>query len=473
MGYRKTSVLKIAGLFLVAFLMIFSNSQRVSAYNLGNKWETIFKNNRFLFWNPYEKVRRGDQCEDFGEDDPYDPAEDQEPDQPDPEPGDDVWDGHCSGVGSYAGSNGALERFFSAVYDVAKSNGLPWEALLAQIIQESSGGRHEACPFNPLGLKSFKSYPPACDSRNHATFKSYQEAFQYYVDHIIRVREAKGKYPNNPYAYIAFLQTEPNKYAQSPTYVNNVSGLICGIQKWAQSTNKPTSSVTYDRYAGGNGEPIGGNPADEEGTDPNPPVQRRKTAECPEEEEVPDPEIDPTEPEPEPEPESPCEGEECEKGCLTYSQGQALMSKYRSFSPRWVNQNPMLKNTYGISATQSCTSDLENCSAFVKFYIKEKTGVTMASIGNGSQVVGNLISRGWQNGGHTPKPGAVFSTHSGSTMCGTVKCGHTGVVVAISGNTIYIAEAGCSKPFSWTGIHAKSLSQYKSSSYTYAYPPGC
>ena len=154
------------------------------------------------------------------------------------------------------------------------------------------------------------------------------------------------------------------------------------------------------------------------------------------------------------------------------SDAEAIMNRYRSIQPRNVSQNPSLKQ-FNINSTNSCTSDLENCVAFVKWYIHNYTSSRPTSIGNGSQVVNTLINKyGWKNGGHTPKVGAVFSTASGRTMCGLVKCGHTGVVLAINNDTVYIGEAGCSQPFSWTGVHPKTISAMSSKSYTYAYPPG-
>lgn len=207
----------------------------------------IRKENNIMFWNPDEigcvngEIWNEYSYETWDKELNYSNSNDNS---------DDVWDGHCSGVSSYAGSNGALEKFYPAVYSVAKRNGLPWEALMAQIIQESSGGKHEACSYNPLGLKSFKSYPPACDSRNHASFKSYDEAFEYYVNNIISVREAKNKYASNPYKYLYAIQHRNSRYAASTSYVNNTSGVVCGIQKWAESTGKPTSATTYRNYTG-------------------------------------------------------------------------------------------------------------------------------------------------------------------------------------------------------------------------------
>lgn len=244
-GNKKRFFYSFSCLFLSTLIAFTSIAPGASA--LSDLQKTIFKENNIMFWNPDEVTcTNGEVWSEYD----YEEWDKEIPGSNSTDNKDDVWDGHCSGVGAYSGSGGALEKFFPAVYSVAKSNGIPWEALMAQIIQESSGGRHEACPYNPLGLKSFKSYPPACDGRNHASFKSYEEAFQYYVNNIIPVREAKNKYPNNPYKYLYALQHRDSRYAASTTYVNNTSGVACGIQKWAEASGKPVSSTTYRNFTG-------------------------------------------------------------------------------------------------------------------------------------------------------------------------------------------------------------------------------
>lgn len=221
--------------FLMAIISALSTTSITHATKLSDYWNTVFKENDIMFWNPYENGGVA-EC-----DDPI-------PDDPTIE---DKWDGHCSGVSSY---NNWLHKFASTLISIGNANGLPWEAIMAQTIQESGGGSNEVCPYNPLGLKSFKSYPPACDARKHAKFTSYEEAFQYYVDGIIPVREAKNKYPQNPYAYLYFIQhLASHKYAADEHYVNKTSAIVCGIQKWAEANGYPTSAVTYRNYSGGEG----------------------------------------------------------------------------------------------------------------------------------------------------------------------------------------------------------------------------
>ncbi|MBR3365752.1 glucosaminidase domain-containing protein [Candidatus Saccharibacteria bacterium] len=186
----------------------------------------------------------------------------------------DVWDGHCDGIRSY---DTWITTHIDDIISIARANGLPWEAIMAQTIKESSGGRREACPYNPLGLKvSTKSNHPYCDERRHASFNSYKEAFQYYVDIIAPVRESKNKFPNDPYKYAYYIQhRDGSHYATDPNYTNSLSGFICGVQKWAESNpqyKNQLSAKTYADYPNGltdNPSPSNPNPEPEPET-PNP-----------------------------------------------------------------------------------------------------------------------------------------------------------------------------------------------------------
>lgn len=147
------------------------------------------------------------------------------------------WDGHCSDMSSY---NSQIFKYFFDVYKVASSNGLPWEGLMAQLIGESSFMTREVCAFNPLGLKG----EPSCDGK-HRSFSNYDEAFAYYVNSIVPVRMAKGRFTSDPYGYVEFLinGVPGYRYATDPDYINKISAIVCGLQKWAQRNNRPISGV--------------------------------------------------------------------------------------------------------------------------------------------------------------------------------------------------------------------------------------
>lgn len=176
--------------------------------------------------------------------------------------GDEVWDGGCSTM------TGAriewVQKYLPAMQEAASKNGIPWELIPAQTFQESGGGKQEACDNNPLGLKAKKGQ--ASCSNGFAKFNSHEEAFDYYMNSITPIRELKGQYPNDPYSAVSFIEygashayasCDSESYSQcvghmgepTPGYVNSVSSLICGIQKWAQGQNISISSVTYANYS--------------------------------------------------------------------------------------------------------------------------------------------------------------------------------------------------------------------------------
>lgn len=164
-----------------------------------------------------------------------------------------------------------------------------------------------------------------------------------------------------------------------------------------------------------------------------------------------------------------------EGGFQTVAEAEAgVMAEYKAINPR----------KYGVSTAGdeylrkynipdvNCDSgtDLENCVSFSTWFINRFTDKNVG-LPNGSQVVDKLINTyGFSNEGTTPKVYAIFSDKSGATMCGNVKCGHTGVVLGInkSTNKIIIGEAGCSNA-AFTGAHEYDLSRFTDGSHTYAY----
>lgn len=176
--------------------------------------------------------------------------------------GGESWDGSCSAM--TASRIAWVEKYLSAMQKAASKNGIPWELIPAQTFQESGGGKQEACDNNPLGLKA-KSGHAAC-SNGFAKFSSHEEAFEYYMNSITPIRELKNKYPNDPYSAVSFIEygashayasCDSESYSQcvghmgepTPGYVNSVSSLICGIQKWAKEVGVAISSVMSDNYS--------------------------------------------------------------------------------------------------------------------------------------------------------------------------------------------------------------------------------
>lgn len=155
-------------------------------------------------------------------------------------------------------------------------------------------------------------------------------------------------------------------------------------------------------------------------------------------------------------------------GGMTMEEAEEFMTEYRNLpSSEWTK--------YGLSGYDCLDGPVANCVSFSKYFINKYTTVHVDGVGNGGDVVNNLISTyGFEDGGTTPQVYAVFSTAGGSTMCGATLCGHTGVVLGIdeANDKIIIGEAGCSASNSWTGAHEYSLSAYSSGAYIYAYTNG-
>ena len=180
--------------------------------------------------------------------------------------GEEEWDGSCTAVTAERAE--WLKKQISGMQAASSKGGIPWELIAGQTLGESGGGAHEACPYNPLGLKG----SPSCDAAGHRTFSSYEEAYSYYIDHIISIRNIKNKFPNDPYSAVAYIQygvphgqayaqcrepyiSDPNHKCYghktgdpTPGYVQMVSSLICGIQKWAKANGYAISSVTWENY---------------------------------------------------------------------------------------------------------------------------------------------------------------------------------------------------------------------------------
>ena len=148
---------------------------------------------------------------------------------------------------------------------------------------------------------------------------------------------------------------------------------------------------------------------------------------------------------------------------------KGVMNEYRSIKPRNYGESregDAYLNKYHIPRVKCDFSTLENCVSFSKWFINRFTNKEVTAIGDGGQVVSNLINNyGFSNGGTEPRPYAIFSTRSGGF-------GHTGVVLGVdkARNKIIIGEAGCfSKDPNFTDAKELDLRKFTNGSYTYAY----
>ncbi|MBQ3280182.1 glucosaminidase domain-containing protein [Candidatus Saccharibacteria bacterium] len=235
-----------------SLVLIFTFITTGAASALSSERLGRFSNYRIYFYDPDAKCVEGTTIAGGRNSAPY--------------AGDEQWNGSCTAMTATRAT--WLKKQIPGMQKVATANGLPWELIAAQAIAESGGGSQEVCPYNPLGLKGSG---PSCNGR-HRSFNSYEEAYQHYVDSIIPIKKVKYKYPNDPYSAIAYIQygsgapyaqcskqeylTNPNHSCYghnlgdpTPSYVNNVSSIICGLQKWAKGEGIAISSVTWETYS--------------------------------------------------------------------------------------------------------------------------------------------------------------------------------------------------------------------------------
>lgn len=114
-----------------------------------------------------------------------------------------------------------------------------------------------------------------------------------------------------------------------------------------------------------------------------------------------------------------------------------------------------------------------NCSTFSSYFLGKYTTLGKVGLPNGRNVVNSLANNYGLPTGSEPRPYAIFSTASGSTVCRDGQlCGHTGVVLGINeeAGEIYIGQMGYSHTRAWgLSVIRSSLDKYRNGSYTYAY----
>lgn len=162
-------------------------------------------------------------------------------------------------------------------------------------------------------------------------------------------------------------------------------------------------------------------------------------------------------------------GQLVDGGFKTVDEAQkGVMNEYRSIKYRSYGESKegdAYLSKYHIPRVNCKVSALENCVSFSKWFINRFTNKEVTAIGDGGQVVSNLINNyGFSNGKTEPRPYAIFSTRDGGF-------GHTGVVLGVdkARNKIIIGEAGCFADFNFTDAKEESLSKFTNGSYTYAY----
>jgi hypothetical protein len=161
------------------------------------------------------------------------------------------------------------------------------------------------------------------------------------------------------------------------------------------------------------------------------------------------------------------------EGGLNMDQAKKFMDIYKN-SPDTESYIGKFDHLSGSPGSGCVGGRKANCTSFSAYFMAKYTSLTYGG-GNGSDVVRNTLNRNPSGStGTIPRPFSVFSVASGSTMCGNVKCGHTGVVlgVDIAKNQIIIGEAGCGMGLDWTDARVKPLDKWSDGSYTYFYTDG-
>lgn len=155
--------------------------------------------------------------------------------------------------------------------------------------------------------------------------------------------------------------------------------------------------------------------------------------------------------------------------------GGMALDEAKKFMDEYKN-NPSNEKYIGGAGRDCPGGPLSNCVSFTVYFINKYTKIQGfgdgTTPGNGGEVVANIIARnpGIDNG-HSPRPYAIFSTPKGEMMCGSTKCGHTGVILGVDTkkDVVIVGEAGCGAGAEWDTAREYPLSQFDNESYTYAY----
>ncbi len=163
-------------------------------------------------------------------------------------------------------------------------------------------------------------------------------------------------------------------------------------------------------------------------------------------------------------------------GGMNIDDAEALMAEYRALQDQYKDcpdahtvNGVTYCSEYHVQKVGCIGGPFANCVGFSQYFINRYTSFSQREVGigglpNGINVVSTLISRGFEDGGTTPRAYAIFSgPGSGSE-------GHTGVVLGIDieNNVVITGEAGCNDP-NYTGVHRRDLDTMSNGRYTFAY----
>lgn len=144
-------------------------------------------------------------------------------------------------------------------------------------------------------------------------------------------------------------------------------------------------------------------------------------------------------------------------GGLTREEAEAVIAKYKTVTPDQYDYYNIDGDVH--NGTQSA---LQNCVAFVRWYVKEYYGYDLGKgSGNGIQVVSSIM--GDKPAHQVPVAGAVVSYPTS-----TSSAGHTAIVLGINGDEMYLGEASYNKGY--IRVNTVNTKDYTGGNYKYAYP---
>ena len=351
---------------------------------------------------------------------------------------------------STSGLTDVQASFVDTYHDIAATlsveYGIPWETVVAQGILESASGSSTFAVErnNFFGIGAFDSDPDRAFS-----YDSIEEGWRGYYENIKKTSTYRnhgvfsGKNITDPYAYAQAIKDAG--YATDENYVVKLSPLIAAIEERSSENGWQSSAELAVAYP----EMLTNAAANAEGA--NISSSTSSAIIC----------------------SSYLGSGELVAGGMTLQEAKEFMEPYRSIWPRNYHEpGGEILETWKINDT-GCTSDLENCVAFVQYFICEYADICMG-LPDGRNVVDKLLSsgHGFIDGGTTPKAYAIFSTNGPAP--GSSSGNHTGVVLGIDleRNKIIIGEAGCSASFDFTNAREYDLSRFTDGVHHYAYTDG-
>ncbi|MDO4742356.1 MAG: glucosaminidase domain-containing protein, partial [Candidatus Saccharibacteria bacterium] len=336
----------------------------------------------------------------------------------------------------FAGLSGLQVAFINQYYDYARefsiNYGIPWEAVMAQGILESTSGTTEFATQrnNFFGIGAVDSSPN--DANRFATPEEGWRGYYEFIRVNSRYREHgvfSGETVTDPYAYVQAVWEAG--YATDPRYVEKLSPIIAAIIQYAESrADMQTSTELVQRYPQwlSNAE-LNSRGAGSIGT-------MNFIAVCADGALV--------------------------SGGMTLEQAERFMEPYIELATQYRDIGTIDGVYYDVRCAYG---PLANCSAFSRWFIAKYTTFGDPGQYDGKAFVSGLGGLGFRTGTE-PEVYAVFSKSTGGDGHG-----HTGVVLGINeaAGKIIIGEASCN--YDVDHIHAveKDLSVFRGSEYTYAY----